>query len=92
MAKKLVATITMPTQLEGIFNAQSFLGSVPILERRYRRLHTAYAWYNIAAANGNENGKEYKAEMAQEMTKEQIAEAQKLSTEMVEANPKLMGD
>ena len=27
-----------------------------------------------------------------EMTKEQIAEAQKLSREMVKANPKLMGD
>jgi hypothetical protein len=26
------------------------------------------------------------------MTKEQIAEAQKLSREMIEANPKLMGD
>lgn len=53
---------------------------------------TAYAWWNIAAANGYENGKESKAEVAEEMTKEQIAEAQKLSREMVEANPKLMGD
>jgi len=26
------------------------------------------------------------------MTKEQIAEAQDLSTEMIEANPKLLGD
>jgi hypothetical protein len=30
--------------------------------------------------------------VAKEMTKEQIAEAQKLSREMVEANPKLMGN
>jgi len=30
--------------------------------------------------------------VAEKMTKEQIAEAQKLSREMIEANPKLMGD
>ena len=52
----------------------------------------AYAWWNIAAAKGHENSKKYKALMAKEMTQEQIAEAQKLSREMIEANPKLMGD
>ena len=52
----------------------------------------AYAWWNIAAANGNELGKAWKAKVAEEMTKEQIAEAQKLSREMIKANPKLMGD
>jgi TPR repeat protein len=50
----------------------------------------AYAWYNIAAANGDEGGKKFKTLVAEEMTKEQIAEAQKLSREMVEANPKLI--
>ena len=39
----------------------------------------AYAWYNIAQANGDENAKERKAIVAKEMTKEQIAEAQDLS-------------
>ena len=52
----------------------------------------AYAWFNISAANGNENAKENKAKVAEFMTKEQIAEAQQLSTKMVKANPKLMGD
>jgi hypothetical protein len=52
----------------------------------------AYAWWNIATANGNENAKEWKAELAEEMTKEQIAEAQQLSTKMVQSTPKLMGD
>jgi len=33
-----------------------------------------------------------KASVAEEMTKEEIALAQKLSEEMVKANPKLMGD
>jgi hypothetical protein len=50
----------------------------------------AYAWYNIAAANGFESGKEWKAELAEEMTREQISKAQDLSREMVEANPKLI--
>jgi hypothetical protein len=48
--------------------------------------------FNISAANGQELSKEYKTKVAKEMTKEQIAEAQKLSTEMIETNPKLMGD
>jgi hypothetical protein len=52
----------------------------------------AYAWYNIAAANGNELAKEGKTTVAELMTKEQIAKAQDLSREMIEANPKLMGD
>ena len=52
----------------------------------------AYAWYNIAAANGDEGGKKLKTVVAREMTKEQIVEAQKLSREIVKANPKLMGD
>ena len=52
----------------------------------------AFAWYNIAAANGNELAKKGKTTVAEEMTKEQIAKAQDLSTEMVKANPRLMGD
>ena len=50
----------------------------------------AYAWWNICAANGMTAGKEKKQEVAEEMTKEQIAEAQQLSTEMIRANPKLI--
>ena len=52
----------------------------------------SYAWFNIAAANGYENAKKKKSVLVERMTKEQIAEAEKLSTEMVEANPKLLGD
>jgi len=52
----------------------------------------AYAWLNISAANGSSLSKEWKAKVAEEMTKEQIAEAQDLSREMVEANPKLLFD
>ena len=52
----------------------------------------AYTWWNIATANGNDTAKEHINTITGEMTKEQIAEAQKLSREMIEANPKLMGD
>jgi TPR repeat protein len=51
-----------------------------------------YAWFNIAVANGLEKANKVKTAVAGLMTKEQIAEAQKLSREMVEATPKLMGD
>ena len=50
----------------------------------------AYAWCNIAAANGDEGSKKKKTALAELMTKEQIALAEKLSREMVEANPKLI--
>ena len=52
----------------------------------------AYAWWNISAANGDEFAKEWKADVAEKMTKEQIDEAQKLSREIVKANPKLLGE
>ncbi len=50
----------------------------------------AYAWWNIAATNGEEQAREGKEELAEKMTREQIAKAQDLSREMVEANPKLI--
>ena len=40
---------------------------------------TAYAWYNIAAFNGNADGKRNKGLLAKEMSPNQIAEAQRLS-------------
>ena len=49
-------------------------------------------WWLIAAANGDEDAKEVKADLAELMTKEQIAKAQDLSREMLKANPKWMGD
>jgi TPR repeat protein len=50
---------------------------------------TAYAWFNISAANGYSNGKKLKDAIAGPMTPDQIAEAQKLSRELlrkIEAN------
>jgi len=52
----------------------------------------AFAWLSISADNGHEQASQWKAILTVDMTKEQIAEAQKLSREMIEANPKLMDD
>ena len=41
----------------------------------------AYMWLNLAAAQGHENAKKGKGIISEEMTKEQIADAQKLSRE-----------
>ena len=51
---------------------------------------TAYTWASIAAFNGFEVAKETTSVIAKEMTSAQIAEAQKLSKEMAEKNPKLI--
>ena len=41
----------------------------------------AYMWCNLAAAQGNEEARAIKIRLTNRMTKEQIAEAQKLSRE-----------
>ena len=49
----------------------------------------AYAWFNIAQANGDEDAKKLRDEL--ELTPEQVAKAQALSTEIqkrIEANKK----
>ena len=51
----------------------------------------AYAWWSVAKANGNELAVTNLGVVTKEMTKEQIAEAQSLSTEIykrIEANKK----
>ncbi|MDA1048694.1 MAG: sel1 repeat family protein, partial [Verrucomicrobia bacterium] len=45
---------------------------------------TAYMWYNLSHAQGNDNAKKNKDIIAKRMTKEQIAEGQKLSREWQE--------
>jgi uncharacterized protein len=41
----------------------------------------AYMWFNLAAAQGDEDAQRGKVMISENMTKEQIAEAQKLSRE-----------
>jgi len=47
----------------------------------------AYMWANLAAAQGNEIAQDNKDIIEERMTREQIAEAQRLSTEWLEAHP-----
>ena len=47
----------------------------------------AYMWYNLAATQGNEDGQDYKDEIEPLLTREQIAEAQRLSREWIAAHP-----
>ncbi len=44
-------------------------------------LITAHKWFNLAAMQGNLEARAYRAELAKEMTPEEIAEAQKLARE-----------
>ena len=46
----------------------------------------AHMWFNIAASNGIENAGKIRDSIAQQMTKEQIAEAQKLARECQQKN------
>ena len=47
----------------------------------------AYMWWNLAAAQGNETAQMNKDRLEQSMTREQIAEGQRLSREWIEAHP-----
>ena len=44
-------------------------------------------WFNLSAAQGNEIAQENKDIVEQRMTREQIAEAQRLSREWIETHP-----
>lgn len=44
-------------------------------------LIAAHKWFNLAALRGNHAAKEYRSELAREMTKAQVAEAQRQARE-----------
>ena len=44
-------------------------------------LVSAHKWFNLAALRGNAAAKEYRAEIAREMTRQQVAEAQRQARE-----------
>ena len=39
----------------------------------------AHKWFNLAALRGSEDGRRYRAELASEMSKEDVREAQKMA-------------
>lgn len=49
-------------------------------------LVTAHKWFNLAAARGNASALSYRRELAQEMSAEQVAEAQKLAREWLQTH------
>ena len=49
---------------------------------------TAYAWWNIAATNGDKDANGNKGLIAEDMTPEQITKAEELTKEMIKKNPK----
>jgi hypothetical protein len=76
---------------EGHAGSQFQLGLIYILgdgiDKDYVK---AYSWLNIAAAKGYGESQSIKDELTKLMKFEQIEKAQKLSREMIEANPKLV--
>ena len=49
-------------------------------------LVVAHKWFNLAAARGNGAALNHRAELAREMSLEQIAQAQKLAREWLQTN------
>ena len=73
---------------QGHSSAQLNLGSAYNLGRGVPEDHVlAYMWANLSAAHGNEYAEGNKNIVEQQMTSEQIAEAQRLSREWLEAHP-----
>lgn len=44
----------------------------------------AHKWFNLAAIRGNEDAKQYRAELARELSKAQVATAQKRAREWLQ--------
>ncbi len=52
----------------------------------------AHMWFNLSAAQGNGSARGNKDIIEQRMTREQIAEAQRLSREWIETHPRDSGN
>lgn len=46
----------------------------------------AHKWFNLAAVRGNEAAKEYRSEIARELTRDDVAKAQRLAREWLRQN------
>ncbi len=55
-------------------------------------LITAHKWFNLAAMMGNPEARTYRAELAREMTSDEVAEAQRLAREYLSSHrPRMAG-
>ena len=46
----------------------------------------AHKWFNLAAVRGNQDAKQYRTELAQEMSKSDVAAAQRLAREWLQVH------
>jgi TPR repeat protein len=73
---------------QGLPVAQRYLGYMYMLGHGVPEDNVlAYMWSNLAAAQGDPDAPELKNVIEEQMTREQIAEAQRLSREWLEAHP-----
>ena len=68
--------------------AQSKLGLSYLVGRGVpQEFVQAHMWFNLAAANGDKSASEYRDQVGNNMTSEQLAEAQRLACEWMAAHP-----
>jgi TPR repeat protein len=72
---------------QGHANAQLDLGYQYTKEGFLQNLVYAHLWFDLSAAQGNESAQVNVDVLEQRMTREQIAEAQRLSREWIETHP-----
>ncbi len=77
---------------QGHANAQSDLGIQYAKGGVLQNLVYAYLWLDLSAAQGNEGARFNKDMLEQRMTREQIAEAQRLSREWIETHSRDEGN
>jgi uncharacterized protein len=81
---------TEPTELAAQTGAPDALFELGMLYATGRDvaadLVTAHKWFNLAAARGNASALTHRTELAQEMSSEQVAEAQRLAREWLQTH------
>ncbi len=85
---KTTFSLTKPDAEKGDAKSQMLLGVCYATGRGVPQHYVfAHMWFNLAAAKGNETGKDLREIIAKDMTPEQIAEAQGLAVKWFEKTP-----
>lgn len=102
MKSEGVKAMSITVQAEALMSATAILSS----EEMYRLgleasvgdgdgrfdLINAHKWFNLAAMMGNLEARTYRAELAREMTADEVAEAQRLAREYLSTHrPRMAG-
>ncbi len=89
---RAAARAELPAVLDG--DAMYRLGLEASVEDKGDRLDliAAHKWFNLAAMLGNVEARTYRAELAREMTPDEVAEAQRLAREFLSSHrPRMTG-